>query len=237
MQWIPELELLSQEIGEKSVGYRVMHVKAAQRGGRIYTTLMYAGMFIGPLGGLFSSLGTLQWFEDLQPALPVLSACTGFASGILIAAVKFGKWEEHVESHKRAAAQYTSLESNVRRTLAVPRVHRIEPVKYTEWLGKSFDDLFQSSPLIPSDIFNKYCSDAKKAGITIPDEYAISVTVDQAYPKSILAPAHTIVIHTEEEPKPSGKPDGRSRPKLMIPEHNKFDAGNMEYEMHRLMKS
>jgi hypothetical protein len=247
--WVTGLETNILHIGEKAVGYKIMHVKAAQNARRVFNWLMYTAIIIGPLSGFFSGIGaTIN--PEAPTTFPIVAACTGFASGILVAAVKFGKWEEQIEAHKRAAAHYTSLESNVRRNLAIPRNNRINPVKYIEWVGTSYDDLFKASPLIPATIFEQYTKEAKERGITLPDEYAITVTIDAKYHDTKIdemMASHAIDVNQKSiddphlEPPPAVKRSGSSlmkrSPNNCIPttELNKYDNGNMEYEMKRLM--
>jgi hypothetical protein len=245
--WISGLENNVVQIGEKAVGYKIMHVKAAQNARRIFNWLMYTAILVGPLSGLLSGIGaTLN--PNVPTTFPILSACAGIVSGILVVSVKFAKWEEQIEAHKRAAAQYTSLESNVRRNLAIPRCNRINAVKYIEWVGKSYDDLFNSCPLIPAEIFKGYIEDAKNKGITLPDEYAITITVDAKYQgvkiNEIMA-SHAIDINLSRTPSPPLHSEDNLGIKTSIkrtqkiftstPDLNKYDNGNMEYEMERLM--
>ena len=50
-----------------------------------------------------------------------------------------------------------------------------------EWIGNSFDDLFLASPLITRKIYTDYVRHANENGITIPDEYNITIDVNQNY--------------------------------------------------------
>ena len=105
-------------------------------------------------------------------------------SGIVVAITKFGKFEERSSHHKLAASKYTSLESNVRRQLILCRTDRINAGQYLEWIGNSFDELFLASPLVARNIYEKYVELAHKNGISVPDEYEITINIDEKIPST-----------------------------------------------------
>jgi hypothetical protein len=179
-QWTDSMEHNIVRIGEKSLGYKVMHMRSARRSAALHSGLMYLAIIFGPISGLLSGIGVMV-HPEAHLVFPLVSTCVAFISGVLVAVVKFAKWEEDYIAHKQSAALYTSLESNVRRQLAIPRDGRCHAMQYIEWVGKSFDDLFTKSPMISSRIFRAYAASATVAGVAVPDEYTLSIRIDDCH--------------------------------------------------------
>lgn len=181
VRWDEDIENSVKEIGEKAKGYKIMHIQEAHRISRQYKWLMYSGIFLGPIAGLLSGIGAIINPSSGPIEWPISAACAGFISGIVVAVTKFGKFEEKSSHHKLAASKYTSLESNVRRQLVLCRRERVNAAKYLEWIGNSFDDLFLASPLVASSIYTEYVKVAKENGLTVPDEYQLTINVNERY--------------------------------------------------------
>ena len=181
VRWDEDIENNVKELGEKAKGYKIMHIQEARRISRQYKWLMYSGIFLGPIAGLLSGIGAIINPSDGPVEWPIAATCAGFISGIVVAVTKFGKFEEKSSHHKLAASKYTSLESNVRRQLVLCRTERVNAVKYLEWIGNSFDDLFLASPLIARSIYTEYVKVAKENGLTVPDEYQLTINVNERY--------------------------------------------------------
>jgi hypothetical protein len=180
ISWSKCIEKDVKDIGEKSKGYKIMHIQESRKMSTRYKRLMYAGIFLGPIAGLLSGIGaTLN--PDEHVTFPIISGCVAFISGIVVAVTKYGKFEEKGSHHKIAASKYTGLESNVRRQLVLCRTDRINAVKYLEYIGSNFDELFLASPLVSKCIYDDYVIVAKNNGIIIPDEYGITINIDTVY--------------------------------------------------------
>lgn len=253
ISWNGNMEQNVRVIGEKSKGYKIMHIKESRQISLKYDVLMYAGIFLGPMACLLSGIGaTLN--PDAPTTFPIISACVAFVSGITVAITKYGKFEERSSHHKLAASKYTSLESNIRRQLSLCRTDRIHSVEYLEWVGNSFDDLFLASPLVAKNIYENYIKLAKEHGITIPDEYGITINVDSDYQqKKILELKDASVIgvndgveagktnsrisrtHSDIETFKGDNEIRRTQSMSHYPELNKFSDGRMEYEMQRMI--
>lgn len=185
VSWNHNIEQNVKEIGEKSKGYKIMHIQEARKISQLYRRLMYAGIALGPLAGLLSGIGSI--LNPLAPPqFPIAATCVAFISGIVVAITKYGKFEEKSSHHKIAASKYTGLESNVRRQLVLGRSDRVNAGQYLEYVGSNFDDLFLASPLVAKGIYDKYVIVAKKNGIVVPDEYGITIRVDEMYQENKL---------------------------------------------------
>jgi hypothetical protein len=182
ISWSKSIEKDVKDIGEKSKGYKIMHIQESRKMSKTYKLLMYTGIILGPISGLLSGIGaTLN--PDEHVTFPIISGFVAFISGIVVAITKYGKYEEKVYHHKIAASKYTGLESNVRRQLVLCRPDRINAVQYLEYIGSNFDDLFLASPLVSKCIYDDYVIVAKNNGIVIPDEYGLTIHIDNMYQK------------------------------------------------------
>lgn len=261
VSWTGIMEKNVKEIGEKAKGYKIMHIQQAHKVSNKYKMLMYLGICLGPLSALLSGIGaTLN--PDAPVKFPIASACAGFIAGIVVAITKFGKLEEKSSHHKIAASKYTSLESNIRRQLILCRNNRVNAAKYIEWIGNSFDDLFMASPLINKNIYTNYVKIAKKNGITIPDEYDLTININQPYQIQKLNEMKDITTIEINESNSENKENNNNINEIKIdienqknenmsfkgdtqirrtnefsnfPELNEFSDGRMGYEIKRMM--
>lgn len=249
--WNPIIEKNVLEIGEKAKGYKIMHTQESEIVGTTYDILMFSGIILGPLSALISSIGVILSPPDTNIILPIISACVGFVSGIIVAITKYGKYEEKSSKHKLAASKYTSLESNVRRQLALCRSDRVNAAQYLEWIGNSFDELFLVSPLVAKKIYDEYAEIAKEKGLIVPDEYKITINVDEKLTEMKIkemkdiskininrSPLSVKVSEDFSEKSPViPKPleINRSDTITNLPELNKFSDGRMEYELRRMI--
>jgi hypothetical protein len=264
VSWSNKIEQNIREIGEKSKGYKIMHVHESIEISNTYKYLMIAGITLGPIAGFISGLGATIVPNSIN--MPITATCISFISGIVMVITKYGKFEEKSSHHKMAASKYTSLESNVRRQLLLIREDRINAVKYLEYVGSNFDELFLSSPLISKKIYDEYVKIAVKNGIIVPEEYGLTIQIDEAYQRNRLNEMNNCsrinVNDSDHDTDTNVRQSvsksisyGSDRKKRTIPEDgsfkgtkeikrignphfsdlNKFSDGRMEYEMQRMM--
>lgn len=235
--WNPNIEQNVKEIGEKSKGYKIMHIQESRNISQLYRRLMYAGIALGPLAGILSGIGAILNPSDGPVEFPIAAACAGFISGIVVAITKYGKFEEKSSHHKIAASKYTGLESNVRRQLVLCRADRINAVQYLEYVGSNFDELFLASPLVSKSIYDEYVTVAKENGIVIPDEYGLTIKVDEMYQKdkfnemrnfsvinvneSSASSEERVELKIEQPKDPSPEPGPKPESKTPSPESTK----------------
>ena len=241
-EWNVNIENVAKEIGESAKMYKFMHLHVAQEADRRHSYLMLLGICTGPIAGMLS---TLQTSFSSYEVFSSLSTIFSFLSGILVAIIKFAKYDSLLHSHKTAAARYTSLESNVRRQLALYRNNRINSSDYLDWLTASYDDLVESSPLIPQKVTDKVI---KNYG----SEIVASSTKDREINREINM--DTIIDNTEivvqqspekdnktESPKPVCRTDQKKEhirkisrnSSTHIPEFSRYDDNMMNYELKR----
>jgi hypothetical protein len=252
--WNDKIEKVAREIGEASKGYKVLHINEAQKAVKNHSRLMVAGIVVGPLTGVLSGIEAALRPPKEDPIIPVIVILLGFLSGIIVATIKFAKYDEVSNANKSAAASYTSLESNVRRQLGLYRKDRVEAIKYMEWLETKYQELFMSAPLLP---IGSYKQD-KDNTISVPNKYGSNVTIDESYRnRKSYEITNTTEIEindrnditeieisdsSSEETKISPKEKTKVKRKVKrtqtmskIPQLNQFSDKMLEYEMKRMM--
>jgi hypothetical protein len=197
--WESQIELVAKSIGENAQGYKFMHIDAARNEVNMYDKVMYLSLIVGPLEIAVNALGMLL-NPDGPILVPTIAIVLGFLTTVFISIVKFGEFNESAVSHKRAASEYTSLESNVRRQMALPRDVRIDAVAYVNWLGLSYDRVFTGAPLISQKIVDRYTKVADSSGVSIPTlkDVVIDVNTDYEGCMDKMLNADTIHINTCE---------------------------------------
>jgi F0F1-type ATP synthase assembly protein I len=238
-KWNEKLEDAVRNIGEDSKSYKLMHIYEAQRANRIYTKLTMAGIILGPLTGIIAGIDTTV-IQSKEPILSITATVLGFLSGIVVAVIKFGRYDEFSNANKQAAARYTSIESNVRRQLGLYREDRVPATLYMEWLETKYGELFLSAPLLPSDVYDKF-SQAENTSVLNRYEDIISINDDyeKAEVKKIVDVTNIEInngykVSREQEIK-GQKQIKRSYTMSQFPELNQYSDKMLEYEMKRML--
>lgn len=255
VEWNDKLEKAAQGIGQAAQAYKHMHIWQAQRATKRHKYLMGSGIIVGPLASVLQSIALALNMEN-DPIFSVIVIVLGFLSGIIIATVKFGKYDEVSNANKSAAARYTSIEGNVRRQLGLYRRDRMPSIAYMDWLETKYEELLLSAPLLSAGIFNKYTKHAKTKGLPVPEQYDQLISINNvSRPLTDRSEIRVRIMDEDEEQektvlnpvlKPELKPVSRSvtrststlkRSAVMarIPEMNCASDKMLEYEMHRLM--
>lgn len=253
--WNEKLEQTVKNIGESAQSYKHMHVKLAQKTSRQYFYLMLVGMLIGPLGGTLAAVGAIM-NPDKAITIGITTAILGYISGVVVAVVKFGKFDEVSLANKQAAARYTSLESNVRRQLALYRNDRVQPYKYLEWLEAKYDELFYSAPLLPDGLYESFVKKAKENGYHIPDQYSNVISINKDYTSEQITAVlnkDQIVVNNEVKTgteldlesgqqlihsqtfKGNGNTIQRTKTMTNLSELNQYSDQMLKYQMERMM--
>ena len=156
-KWNSKIEDAINLIRKQCLLYKKMHTEVSLNNTNKYSFFMISAIVTTPLSGVVTAIGTIICREliDLQ-IYAITSTVLSFISGILITIIKFNKYDEISYSHKTAAARYISLEENIKRQLLLYKEDRINAHEYLNWISKSFDDLYISSPDFDSCILQKY---------------------------------------------------------------------------------
>lgn len=155
--WNDKIEKSIKLIEKQCRLYKKIHNKVASDNINKYSYFMMAAIFITPLSGVVTTIGTI-FCKDLEDMYiyNTITTLISFLSGILITIIKFNKYDEVSYAHKTASSRYISLEENIRRQLMLYREDRINANEYLNWISKSFDELFSSAPDFESNITKKY---------------------------------------------------------------------------------
>ena len=180
--WNDSIEKMIKDIGESCKSYKIMHLNTARVFNYRYTRYMKLGIILGPLAGLLS--GSSITFKDYHTLFSLMVTIFGFFSGVVVAILRFGNYEEVGLAHKMAAARYTSLESSIRSQLSLFRDDRSSAKDYLEWINNSFNELFLDAPLVPDYQYNKFVLHAKTEGLNIPAKYQDTVEINMDYENS-----------------------------------------------------
>jgi hypothetical protein len=211
VEWNEKLEMAAKDIGEASKSYKLMHIQEAQRANKTYNRLMIIGIVMGPFSGIASGIGAII-NPETDHTIPIIATVFGFLSGIIVAMIKYGKYDEASNANKQAAARYTSIESNVRRQLGLYRSDRVPATPYMEWLETKYEELFLSAPLLPADVYDKYAILAKKLGLQVPSQYEAVITINTNYEHAKvdeIANSSSIEVNSEDIPVIKEKTDDK----------------------------
>ncbi len=212
--WNDKIEEAAEKIGKSAGEFKLMHIQEAQRANKTYKALMFLGIVSGPLAGVMSGIETAINPSVDYPAISISVVILSFLSGIIVAGIKFGKYDEVSNANKTASARYASIESNVRRQLSLYRKDRVKAVSYMEWLESKYEELFMSAPLLSST--RTY----KKANSSTRSE--------------------TIIIEANGDPN-GNHAQGRTRritgTLSQIPTLNNFSDNMLQYEMNRMLNN
>jgi hypothetical protein len=222
--WNHHIEEVVKDIGESSKAYKTMHNKEARNANDTYNRLMLAGIITGPLSGIISAIGSSINYTPIT----ITQIALGFLSGIFIAILRFGKYDEVCNSNKCAASKYASLESNVRRQLSLYRKDRFPAVSYLEWTETKYDDLISSAPLLSNHVFEEYSLLAKENNWKIPEQYSDIIDINedcediQGDIESCKKERNIVTVT-------------RSNTMSTLPEINSCSDQMLKYEMQRFM--
>ena len=158
--WNSKIEHTVRLIEKQCRIYKKMHDEIYMENVDKHSYYMLTAIIITPLSGVVTALGTILSTELNELCIySITSTILSFISGILITVIKFNKYDEISYSHKIAYSRYISLEENIKRQLMLYREDRIRADEYLNWLSKSFDELFESSPNFDSKTLKKYSND------------------------------------------------------------------------------
>lgn len=239
-EWNSKLEEAVQAIGQAAQGYKHMHIWQAQRATSRHKYLMGSGIVIGPLASVLQSIG-LALNMETDPVISVFVILFGFISGIIVATVKFGKYDEVSNSNKSAAAKYTSIEANVRRQLGLYRKDRMPAIAYMDWLETKYEGIMMSAPLLTASVFNRYSKHAEATGLPVPEQYDHMITITEEYTSTStqvkeISNEVPIQVNITDDMEGSKKNHiKRSNTMVKIPEINCASDKILAYELNRLM--
>ena len=229
VSWNDNIEEAAKTIGATAHAYKLMHITEAQKSNKDYTRLMFLGIVLGPASGIVSGISAAL-NPEMNPTFPIIEIMLGFLSGIVVASIKFGRYDEVSNANKTAAARYSSIESNVRRQLSLNREDRQPSTTYMEWLETKYEELLLSAPLLPPDSYNKYIKDAAEHNWVIPDRYDHVITVNEGTKRKEILKDNDVTINVVSH----GEEMRRSVTGCNISATNQYSDQMLNYELSRM---
>jgi len=221
--WTSDSESMIKDIGELSVGYKVMYKKSAS----LYEWLdLAAEIFLYVVTG---SMNILTFYNGIIHPIYMFSSIIlvlSFIQLLIVTIINQGRMGYRAREYRNIASKYSGLVSNIKRQLILPRGDREKMIDYTAWIGKLYDDLFEIAPTLHACIVRQYRMDAAKNGMVVPEAFLNFTSID-VYEKDELKET---VIHTSRL---YNNTPIMSNERLDV---IKYDDHNMRYEMDRLRR-
>lgn len=227
MSWNDDSENFIKQITDNIKSYKFMHLQQAQQSYNFYRKLTLGGIIIGPMASILSSINQVL-YPDENPIIPIIEILLGFLSGIIVAIIKFGKYDEAINSNQTVAAKYTSLEANISRQMCLYRENRLPARNYLEWVETKYGDILNSAPIITKNTYDSFVKNATKKGYTVPNRYDSIITINkESLPE--------IIIQSPTEPTTDNKlTTKRTTTMMKLPEINQYSDKMLQYEMKRM---
>jgi hypothetical protein len=226
--WDNSSEEIAKNIAENCQGYKFMHYINSRYYSRINSVCMYASMIICPLAGTLSAINVYLNGADSNTTISIyisiVIALITYIAGVKISIVKFSKFNEKSNLHVFSSKKYSQLENSVRVQLMLSRKNRIDAKIYLNWLTKTFDEIYQSSPVINSWVYNDYMSKVQNEGILFPGKYDSVVNINKQD-----------TIQDVKEENSMEKPHAEFHPEIGYLGYSGYNKAQMNYEMSRLM--
>jgi hypothetical protein len=192
---------------------------------------MYVIIALGPISSILASTYDTS-DKCTSPINQAVQIFLYLITGVLSAIIKFSKFEHKATVHRTTSLKFSSLENNIKRQLTLNREDRQPVDKYLEWVTHSFDELFNSSPIVVETVFKKWSKEqttekgpgqeptlAGQEPLPLCKEHSGAVSTDPAKTEG-----------TQSLPSP--------RPQYPLEEldYNSFSDGKMNYELARLRR-
>ena len=240
MSWNDDSEDFIKQITDNIKSYKFMHLQQAQQSYSFYRKLTIGGIIIGPMASILSSINQVL-HPDQNPVIPIIEILLGFLSGIVVAIIKFGKYDETMNSNQTVAAKYTSLEANISRQMCLYRENRLPATNYLEWVETKYGDIFNSAPIITKNTYDSFVKNATKNGYTVPNRYDSIITINKdSLPEIIIQPPTTDNNGTTNNDN-NGTTNNdnklttkRTTTMMKLPEINQYSDKMLQYEMKRM---
>ena len=236
MSWNDDSEDFIKQITDNIKSYKLMHLQQAQQSYSFYRKLTLCGIVIGPMASILSSINQVL-HPDQNPVIPIIEILLGFLSGIIVAIIKFGKYDEAVNSNQTVAAKYISLEANISRQMCLYRENRLPSTNYLEWVETKYGEIFNSAPIITKNTYNSFVKNATKNGYTVPNRYDSIITINKESLPEIIIPPQTEPTtdnNTNENNNDNKLTTKRTTTIMKLPEINQYSDKMLQYEMKRM---
>jgi hypothetical protein len=155
-KWTNHFEELVAKVGKSAMAYRKLHIDGARSKGGTHARMMYVVIGMAPLSGALSSIGMVMYPSQSVNGISIAGIVLSCITGICTAIVKQTKAEHISVLHRATSSRYASLESSIRRQLALPRKARKNCVQYVKLITETFEDIFKDAPFVPEHLMKAY---------------------------------------------------------------------------------
>ena len=234
MSWNDDSEDFIKQITDNIKSYKFMHLQQAQQSYSFYRKLTMGGIIIGPMASILSSINQVL-NPNQNPIIPIIEILLGFLSGIIVAIIKFGKYDEAMNSNQTVVAKYSSLEANISRQMCLYRENRVPSTNYLEWVETKYGDILNSAPIITKNTYNSFVKNATKNGYTVPNRYDSIITINkESLPEIIIQPSTEPTIDNNTTNNDNKLTTKRNTTMIKLPEINQYSDKMLQYEMKRM---
>ena len=234
MSWNDDSEDFIKQITDNIKSYKFMHLQQAQQSYSFYRKLTMGGIIIGPMASILSSINQVL-NPNQNPIIPIIEILLGFLSGIIVAIIKFGKYDEAMNSNQTVVAKYSSLEANISRQMCLYRENRVPSTNYLEWVETKYGDILNSAPIITKNTYNSFVKNATKNGYTVPNRYDSIITINkESLPEIIIQPSTEPTIDNNTTNNDNKLTTKRNTTMMKLPEINQYSDKMLQYEMKRM---
>lgn len=158
--WSESIETTLKDIEKSCENFKLLNIFAARKNERKYNFLMYCSIVLGPLTGVISA--SLNTDSEYNSQLSVIVTVFSFLTGMCSAINKFSEFGDKALVYKNIASKYASLEINIKRQLSLEKVDRINSSEFLEWVSNSYDELFNTTPLVSDSIYEEWVEKNKQ---------------------------------------------------------------------------
>ena len=242
--WNETTEKVIKDIQTSCREYKYIHVQACKAASRKYDFTMYVIIAVGPISSILAS--TYDTSDNCNsPINQAVQIFLYLITGVLSAIIKFSKFEHKATIHRTTSLKFSSLENNIKRQLTLRPEDRQPADKYLDWVIHSFDELFNSSPIIVDTVFQKWSKERKEhTDASKEDTDASKEHTDASKEALHLCKEHSGLCKQNSGdtatpvPTPVTKSLPSPRPQYPLEEleYNSFSDGKMNYELARLRR-
>jgi hypothetical protein len=240
MSWNDDSEDFIKQITDNIKSYKFMHLQQAQQSYSFYRKLTLGGIVLGPMASILSSINQVL-HPNQNHVIPIIEILLGFLSGIIVAIIRFGKYDEAMNSNQTVAAKYNSLEANITRQMCLYRENRIPTTNYLEWVETKYGEIINSAPIITKNTYDTFVKNATKNGYSVPNRYDSVITINkESLPQIIVEQPleQPLEQPPEQPPEPNNKlTTKRTTTMIKLPEINEYSDKMLQYQMTRMFNS
>lgn len=147
IDWNRGIEKETKSILDNCYLSKMAHLSESVWCERTHTILMLIGIVIGPVSGTLIGIDEYLNPETDIRLLPILASIISYIGGIIIAIVKFGKFDDLSNRNKKAYVRYISIENDIRDQLSMSRKDRRDAIRYLRYIRNKVTDVIEDFPI------------------------------------------------------------------------------------------